>query len=460
MGRAWRLARALLALSVVAACSSATAPEQSGTPADSRPPATRPADTDGTQTAAASGDPITIAASLPLTGMFSLSGSKHRDGYQLCVDLINDAGGLSERPLEMLISDNRSDTQTAVNQYQRFINADQADLLFATFSSLLTFPTSGIAEQAGMLYVSPSDGSVASFSRGFRYLFDIQQSARQFIGETPVDALVDYRDAGVIPADEFPRTAAVVHADDFFANVIASGVLGQEVEIPGSSEVVDLSPGFLEEAGIEVVLDETWPADFNDWIGLAGSIRASGADLLMVLAAGEPDAVNLLRALQTVGFNPAGMYVTTGTDTEFQEQLGSAADGIMVHTAWHPAAEWEGVFLGENFSNHDFIAAFQERFGRTPDEDEAIPFAVCQTLEQAIRDTGSIDNDALREWLATRNEDDPARTILGDLHWDDRGLVVGRHFLLTQWQDGELEFVYPTDEFPGVVDLLWPKPEP
>ena len=42
---------------------------------------------------------ITIGASLPLTGAFSVSGSKHEKGYQLCVDLINERGGINGEQL-------------------------------------------------------------------------------------------------------------------------------------------------------------------------------------------------------------------------------------------------------------------------------------------------------------------------------------------------------------------------
>ena len=38
-------------------------------------------------------------------------------------------------------------------------------------------------------------------------------------------------------------------------------------------------------------------------------------------------------------------------------------------------------------------------FGRSPDEDEAIPFALCQGMEQAILGTGGTDNVAIQEWL-------------------------------------------------------------
>ena len=40
---------------------------------------------------------IKIGASLPLTGAFSVAGAKHQQGYQLCVDLINEAWRSSRR---------------------------------------------------------------------------------------------------------------------------------------------------------------------------------------------------------------------------------------------------------------------------------------------------------------------------------------------------------------------------
>lgn len=78
-------------------------------------------------------EPLLIGSSLPLTGSFSIPGEKHQDGYQLCVDLINDAGGLLDRPVELLVSDNQSDAETAIAQFERFINQDNVDLIFGTF---------------------------------------------------------------------------------------------------------------------------------------------------------------------------------------------------------------------------------------------------------------------------------------------------------------------------------------
>ncbi len=87
-----------------------------------------------------------------------------------------------------------------------------------------------------------------------------------------------------------------------------------------------------------------------------------------------------------------------------------------------------------------------------------IPFAVCQRVEQAVLGTGTTDNAKLSEWLHARTKENPVRTVLGDFSWDERGLPFDRASLMAQWQNGELKFIYPTDEFEGVSKLLYPKP--
>jgi branched-chain amino acid transport system substrate-binding protein len=63
------------------------------------------------------------------------------------------------------------------------------------------------------------------------------------------------------------------------------------------------------------------------------------------------------------------------------------------------------------------------------------------------------------EWLQARTNDDPVRTVLGRFAWDEVGLPVDKAFIMTQWKDGDLQFVYPTDEFDGVSPIVYPKPE-
>lgn len=445
---------------LLAACGPAAEDTTIG-PEDTTAPTAGPEDTTGTTAAgeAPSGDPIVLGASLPLTGGFSIPGTLHREGYQICVDIINERGGLLGRPVELIVSDNQSDPETTAAQTDRFINVDNVDVLLGTFSTLLSFPSSAIAEQAQMLYPEPSDSSLQSHSRGFEYNFGFTLKPINFIGQTPVDVLAYYQEQGVISEADFPETAAVIYFDDFFTNSISQGLVGGTLQIPGSDDVVDFGEGYLNEVGIELVFEEQYPEGFTDWVGLANRVKNSGAEFLFALTL-PPQEFDVVRAMQTVDYQPVGTFFSQGTYQEFQEQLGDAANGVMVWSTWDPTIGWEGELAGQPFDNSDFVREIEARTGAPANEDHAQPFSTCQAVAQAIDAVGSTDNTALRDWFASRTEDDPASTVQGPLWWDDMGLLADRDVLLLQWQEGELNFVFPRgDAYSTAIDLQWPKPE-
>jgi len=397
---------------------------------------------------------IKIGASLPLTGSFSIAGSKHQQGYELCVKLINERGGLLGQEVTLITSDNRSDPATAINQYERFINVDGVDAVFGTFSSRLTFPVANILAKNGYVHPIPAGGALRIYMQGHEDLFYFQPNAAEYVGATLQKMIAD-----LVDPNDVPKTAALVAADDFFANAIETGFLGSKVTDPADGSVVaDLAPGYLADSGIEVVYTEKWPEEgFNDWLNLANSIKRSNAELIVALTASAEEAVQLTRALKTVRAEPKMVYYSQGTQAEFYEGTGDASEAIMTQSSWHLLSPFVGKLNDKEFTNDEFAAAFRAEYGGDPDEDSAIPFAVCQGIEQSIIGAGSTDNAAMGDWLNSRTNDDPVRTILGRFSWDERGLPVDKPFLMAQWQNGELKFVYPTDEFEGVSDLIHPK---
>ncbi len=397
---------------------------------------------------------VVFGASLPLTGGLATNGQKHKEGYELCMDLINQSGGLLGEPARVIISDNQSTNETGQAQIERLINQDKVNVLLGTFSSRITFAQTSVAEQNKMVYPVPSGVALQIYERGYKYIFNFQPNAAEYLGKSYEGLMKD-----LVKPDEMPKKVAVVYADDFYANAAVAGLLGQKRTIAGTDKEIDLSPGALADAGIEVVFEQQWPEEgFSDWIGLANSMKSSGADMVVGFTASPDEAIQLVRAFNTVAYQPSTVIMGQGTQSEFHDQLGDAANGVLIHAAWHPAVQWTGVLAGKPFSNQDFIEAFKAKFGKEPDEDNAIPFATCQGMAEAVAATGSTDNTKLRDWLAARTADDPVKTVLGDFHWDDKGLPEGKPFLITQWQDGELKFVYPVGQFPGTSPLVWPKP--
>ena len=126
------------------------------------------------QAAATSTKPIVIGISLPLTGDFSQPGGEAKRGYEVWQKQVNAKGGLLGRQVQLKIVDDASSQDTVVSDYTKLITQDKVDLLLGTFSSLLNYPASAVAEKNQMVFVEPAGGAPKMFTRGFKNLFFAQ----------------------------------------------------------------------------------------------------------------------------------------------------------------------------------------------------------------------------------------------------------------------------------------------
>lgn len=359
-----------------------------------------------------SGEPIRIGASLPLTGDFSEPGVAAQQGYEIWQELVNEAGGLLGRPVEIIVRDDQSDQNLVVTDYNALINQEKVDLLLGTFSSLLNLPASAVAERAGMVYVEPAGGSPEMFSRGFEYLFFAQQAT------APHQADLFSEWVTGLPEGEKPATAAYAAADDPFGGPVAEGV--QEK---------------LEAAGVDTVYSEVYPPETVNFDAIAAAVAAEKPDVIAQGSAGLADGVNLIRSLIKVGYSPQQMF--QASTPSFADQY---SDGIGIENT-------EGIFYAVSYhvesptpGNEEFLAAYRAKYDTDPPEDAADAYAAAQVLQAAVEAVGEIDQDALKDWLHENSVD----TILGTLSWDETG-APEQAFLLAQWQNGDEEIVLPED---------------
>jgi branched-chain amino acid transport system substrate-binding protein len=373
----------------------------------------------------ASGDPIRIGASLPLTGDFAEPGEAARKGYEVWMEEINKAGGLLDRPVEMVIKDDQSDQNLVVTDYNALIEQDRVDLLLGTFSSLLNIPASAVAERAQMVYVEPAGGSPDMFNRGFEYLFFAQQATAPH----QADLFVEWVQS--LPENERPKTAAYVAADDPFGAPVAEGI--QEK---------------LEAAGIETVYSEIYPPETVNFDAIASAIASRKPDMLAQGSAGLQDGVNLITALSAAGFSPKQFF--QASTPSFADQYSDAigvenTEGIFFAVSYHVDAETPG--------NTEFLEAYRAKYDEDPAEDAADAYAAAQVLQAAVEAVGSIDDQAaLKDWL----HENSVETILGELSWDETG-APEQAFLLAQWQEGDEEIVLP-EEVATSDTIVNPKP--
>ncbi|MEO8104694.1 MAG: ABC transporter substrate-binding protein, partial [Betaproteobacteria bacterium] len=97
---------------------------------------------------------IRIGAPLPLTGPLSPEGTKLKQGYELWLQEVNGAGGISvgadKRRVELVYYDYESNTPKAVQLAEKLVNDDKVDFLFAPFGSGSTSAASSVAEKYGI----------------------------------------------------------------------------------------------------------------------------------------------------------------------------------------------------------------------------------------------------------------------------------------------------------------------
>lgn len=359
-----------------------------------------------------SSGPIVVGISLPLSGDFSQPGGEAKRGYEIWRDMVNANGGLLGRKVELKIVNDASNQDTVVSDYTKLISQDKVDLLLGTFSSLLNFAASAVAEKNNMVYVEPAGGAPNMFDRGFEKLFFAQQATAPH----QADVFVDWVKS--LPADQRPKSAAYPTQDD-----------------PFTRPVIDSMRKQLEDLGVQTVYSTVYPADSTNFQTVAASIAAKKPDLVAQGAVFE-DGVGLVRSLKQLNFSPKALFQTSAPSnaSQYSDGIGLPnTEGVFYTVSWNEQAK--------SPLNPEFVAAYAKAYkGGTPAEDAADAFAAAQVLQAAVEAVGKIDQDAIGKWL----HDNEVTTILGPLSWTRTGEPKG-DFLLAQWQSGKVQIVAPKD---------------
>ncbi|MFC5500852.1 amino acid ABC transporter substrate-binding protein [Lysinimonas soli] len=374
-------------------------------------------------TTTSSSGPITIGMSLPLTGPVADVALGGYQGYQQWAADVNASGGLLGRKIQLKVLDDGFSESAVVTNYTKLISQDKVDLLLGTFSSLLNGPASAVAARQNMVYVEPSGGNEALFTRGFKNLFFAQPATTA----TLPDQFVAYIKS--LSTNERPKTAAYLAQDD-----------------PATGPAVDTFQKKLEALGVKTVYKDVYSPDTSSFDPIASAV-VQGKPELIIHGAIADDGISFIRSLQKLNYSPK-LFFQTGTPSGpgFAEGIGATnTEGIFTAVGWSAAASYPG--------NAEFVAAYTKKFGSAPTEDAANSYTAGQVLAAAVKAVGSIaDQKALSSWLHSHTVD----TIVGPLKWDKTGVPLGT-LLLAQWQNDKLEILRPQPAA-TTKTVVFPKP--
>ncbi len=368
--------------------------------------------------------PIKVGISLPLTGDFSEPGKGVQQGYEAWAKIVNDAGGLLGRQVELTILDDQSSADRVVADYEQLIGSDQVDLVVGPFSTRLVVPSARVASEYGMLFVEPAGAAAEVFTQGFKNLF----YAAPAVANDHYNHLAEYILG--LPADQRPKTAAYAAMDDPFAQGTAYGLKAR-----------------LEAGGVKTVVNEVYPPNTTDFGSIAAKIAASKADVV-VGGSQYQDGVNLIVALQQLSYQPKlAAFSTAPTNPEFAAAIGNKTEGILAPTGYSQDAPYP--------SNKEFVEKYTAQFGKAPEEDQANAYTTGQVVAAAVKAVGCAEQGDCQQKLIDWVHANKVDTVVGTLSWDDTGKPQGAH-MIQQWVGGDIKIVLPADVKEAAI--VYPKP--
>jgi branched-chain amino acid transport system substrate-binding protein len=355
---------------------------------------------------------IKLGAVVPLTGRYGATAPQIRGGYEIAIETINRAGGVSlggrKLPLELVLLDDESDSTKTVARLETL--AGQGVVVYlGGLGSDLHAAAAAIAEKNKTPYCGVGFALYSIHQHGYKYLFspfwkspDITRATFQILADT-------------VPEAQRPRKV---------------GIFQEKTD--WGKEMADLWEKEAAANGAQVVVRAEYAVgakDFSDMI-----LKAKGAGVEMLLAVPTPpDGMAIVKQLQELDFAPkASVFFRAPDPPVWSRNLGKAGDYMTFGPGWHHAVKYPGVA--------ELNEAHQKRAGRPADPAVGPSYACIQLYADAIQRAGSLDKSKIRDAMAASN----MMTVAGPVRFNPDGTSPVRA-VLVQWLQGKQELVWPKE---------------
>jgi branched-chain amino acid transport system substrate-binding protein len=357
------------------------------------------------------GTPITLGASLSLTGALGSFGIDQRAGYQQAIADANAAGGVkiggTRHKVKLVVLNNQSDPTTAAQQVRNLVLKDGAQAVLGAGTPPITVPQALIAETLRVPYLTtntPVGAFAAGSKSGWKYSWDMFFSEKE-------------QATGIISAvGRFPTDKKIA----LFTDNEPDGV----VERP-------LYKAAAAAAGDQVVGDFSFPVGTSDFTSFITSAKAKGAQVV-VGQMDPPDAVTLFKQMKSLGYAPKIGIVAKAADfISWVQALGSVAEGSLLEAVWLPSWNYAGTShieatLGKQFDNLGDLGT------------ATAAYSVVQVMLNAFERAGSTDASEVNTKLGSTS----LMTPYGHVRFaTNHTATMG--FAVAQWQGTKTIEVWP-----------------
>jgi branched-chain amino acid transport system substrate-binding protein len=280
---------------------------------------------------AASGDPIVLGVSGPLTGPNAQYGAQWKKGFDLALEEINGAGGVNGRKLEYQFEDSQSDPKQAVVVAQKFVADPRIIVELGDFSSGASMAASQIYQRGGLVQFGFTNSHPDFTNAGGDYTWSNSVTQNQ---ASP--ALADYavKDLGL-------KKLAVFYLNSDWGKTS-----------------FDIFSKYAKTIGAEIVAEQSYLADEKDFRSAITSVRGANPDGV-ILFSYQADGALIAAQLKDNGLN---VPIVAGGSVQSPDYLtlgGKAVEGSYVLGEFLPTAPDPAVKA--------FVDKYQAKYNEEPD---------------------------------------------------------------------------------------------
>ena len=341
---------------------------------------------------------IKIGAAGPFTGDLSKIGLDSLNALRLAVDEFNEAGGLNERKIEVVVADDGGDPSKGTLMADKLASDPSVLGVVGPMNSSVVNATLPIYEKAGLAVISQSATTSDLTDRGFGVMHRI------------------------CPRDDAQGKAAAVF---IFNELGAKRVYIVDDKSTYGQGLADEVARNLEASGsVAVKRDQVSDKD-RDFSSLVALIESFRPDLVYMAFANPAQAANLVKQLSSAGL---AAHLMGGDGCREKDQLigggGEAVQGMYVTAL--------GRDLREVPEAKEFVTKFESKFkgmsifsGQTYEATKILLAAMKKAAE-----TGQLTREGVLKALHSTKD---YKGILGfPISFDDKGDVVGSEIFVLQ----------------------------
>ncbi|OLL32669.1 branched-chain amino acid ABC transporter substrate-binding protein [Burkholderia sp. SRS-W-2-2016] len=356
---------------------------------------------------------LPVGVELPLTGGMARAGTAQLEGIRIAADMFNQRD--PKHTVKLTVIDDEAQPAKAVSAVEKL--ASQGVLaITGGYGSNSVSPASEAADKAGLVYITSGAVDSGMTSRGLKNFFRVG------------------------PSSGYAKTMIGVLTD---MNVKSVSIVSSTKQAP-----TDLSKDVssaLTAKGVKVTVHEFDPS-MTDFKPIVNKIKLQDKPDVMVMMGYENDYIGILRAAKVLkppvkAVIGSWALVTPKMAAEFPELVNNVVGNAMLP---HPVqfASPEGKA---------FVAAYQKAYNKDPDYLAEFSYVQSMVLFDALAkasDKGTLKSGGVASELRAR----PFDTLIGTVHFDNRGENPAFLNSMAQIQDGKVVVIWPKEKATGKLN--------